>query len=153
MKRLAVLMILIAGLGSSALAGQPPITPETLVGQIYAEDGAVIESAKLPRYYSRDLAPALARDQRSEGVGAIGFDWLWSAQDMEITDLSFVEVATGPGGAVVEARFGNFGQPTVVIWELCRRPDGQYRVVDVRGGGDETWSLRALLDLPETPKC
>lgn len=138
--------------GALATAKEPWVPSETFVERIYREGGAVIPPARLAAYYSADLAPALARDQAADGVGAIGFDWLWSAQDMEITGLSFVETAGGPDGALVEARFDNFGQPTVVNWELCRRPDGQWRVVDVRAG-DGSWSLRSLLELPQTPKC
>lgn len=125
-------------------------TPGGVVELLYKEDGAVIAPAKLPRYYSRDMAAALKKDQDEE-IGAIGFDWLYGAQDFDIEGLTFEGVADGPDGSLIEARFTNFGKPAAVRWELCRRPNGDWRVVNVASEG---WDLRKLLSLPaETTTC
>ena len=120
-----------------------------MVSQVYAEGQSFLPAEKLPRYYSRDLAAALARSQDSE-EGGVGFDWLYDAQDAEITDLTFEAIADGPDGSLLEARFKNFGEAQTVRWELCRRTNGDWRVVNVIGA---EWTLRGLVDLPETPDC
>ena len=123
-------------------------SPEAVLQRIYAEERAVVAPAKLPGYYSRDLAAALRKDQESEEVGAVGFDWLYDAQDAEITGLTFEAIADGPDGSLIEARFRNFDEPKTVRWTLCRRANGDWRVSDV---ATDAWSLRRLLSLPPEP--
>lgn len=124
-------------------------TPEALVQAIYEEGQSVLPKEKLSLYYSRDLAAALARSQDSD-EGGVGFDWLYDAQDAEMTGLALEPIADGPDGSLIEATFNNFGEEKVVRWELCRRSNGDWRVVDVTS---TQWSLRELLDLPETYNC
>jgi hypothetical protein len=146
----SVCIAVLALVAAATPAGSPAWaveTPEAVLAGIYAEEGAVIDPAKLPAYYSRDLAPALRKDQDEE-IGAIGFDWLYGAQDFDIKGLAFEEIAGGPEGSLIEARFTNFGRPAVIQWTLCRRPNGDWRVTEVSNGD---WSLRALLDLPPNP--
>ncbi|HYE45184.1 MAG TPA: hypothetical protein VEA44_05360 [Caulobacter sp.] len=135
--------LLLAPLAAAAQA------PDEVVEAVYSEGQSFIPKEKLPSYYSRDLAAALARSQDSED-GGVGFDWLYDAQDAEITDLTFESIADGPDGSLIEARFKNFGEEKAVRWELCRRPNGEWRVVNVTGGD---WTLRDLLELPETHDC
>ncbi len=135
-----------------ALLASTPVwaveTPEALVARVYAEEGGVIAPAKLRRYYSRDLAAALKKDQNADGVGAIGFDWLYGAQDFDISELTFESRPYGPDLSFIEARFLNFGKPVVVQWTLCRHPNGDWRVRDVMGEG---WDLRYLLEISLLP--
>ena len=130
-------------------AGAYAQTPEAVVRDVYAEGQSFLPKDKLPRYYSRDLASALARSQDSE-EGGVGFDWLYDAQDAEVTDLTFEAIADGPEGSLIEARFRNFGEEKTVRWELCRRNNGDWRVVNVLGA---EWRLRDLLGLPDSNDC
>ena len=142
-------LLLAAALALLASApGWAAESPEAVLKRIYAEEGAVVAPARLPDYYSRDLAAALRKDQDSDEVGAVGFDWLYDAQDAEITDLTFEAIADGPDGSLIEARFRNFDEPKAVRWTLCRRPNGDWRVSDV---ATDAWSLRQLLSLPPEP--
>ena len=58
-----------------------------------------------------------------------------------------VETASGPAGARVEVSFRNLGERRTVAWDLCRRPDGAWRILNASNREDR-WSLRDLLDLP-----
>lgn len=146
MRLLPILIAALALLTPGFAAAQ---TPEAVVQAIYEEGQSFLPKDRLPLYYSRDLAAALARSQDSE-EGGVDFDWLYDAQDAEMTGLALEAIADGPEGSLIEATFNNFGEEKAVRWELCRRSNGDWRVVDVTTA---EWSLRALLDLPETHDC
>lgn len=131
------------------LCASPPaaawVSPDAFVAGVYRQERGGSDAA---RVYAREVAAALAtaKDQPD-------FDWRFDAQDAEITDLSFVETAGGPDGSLIEARFRNFGEEVVLDWTLCRRDNGDWRVVDVTSHANG-WSLRALLKLPpEATDC
>lgn len=124
-------------------------TPEALVESVYNEGQAVIDPAKLPRYYAVDMAAALAEDQRAEDAG-VGFDWLYGAQDAEIEGLTFKQEAVPPDRAQVQVNFTNFGQPVEIYWLLCKRPNGDWRIDNVM---TMEWSLREMLGLGPDGEC
>jgi len=141
--------LLAAALSLAAPAAVAAEIPGDVVARIYREEGAVIAPAKLPGYYSRDLAKALRKDQAAEGVGAIGFDWRYDSQDPRIENgQTTEEVAGGPHGSLIEVKFIDGGAPRTVNWLLCRRPNGDWRVSNVYTAA---WNLRAQLDLPPEP--
>lgn len=140
-------LLLAAALSLVASAAFAAETPDAVLKRIYAEEGAVIAPARLPGYYAKDIAAALAKDQDGE-LGAIDFDWLYGAQDFDIKGLTFEAIADGPDGSVIEARFTNFGQPAAIQWTLCRRSNGDWRVANV---SNPDWDLRKLLSLPSEP--
>lgn len=135
----------LALLATSAIAQ----TPLDLVQQVYKEEQAVIDPAKLPRYYAADMAAALAEDQKDDDAG-VGFDWLYGAQDAEITELAFKEEAVPPDRSQVQVTFKNFGQPAEIYWLLCRRPNGDWRIDNVM---TMEWSLREMLGLGPDGDC
>jgi hypothetical protein len=151
MKPLALLMFALSLLVAPATAIAAAETPTGLVEALYARDGAfAVEDEDLPEFYSADLSAAIAADRKDE-VGAIDFDWLYAAQDMDLGPMTFTELSRSADSAVVEARFTNFGKLTLINWSLCRRESGDWRVADVRYL--DVWTLRCLLQLPQTPNC
>ncbi len=51
--------------------------------------------------------------------------------------------------ALVVAVFKNFGKANSVDWTLCRRSNGDWRIVDAGSNtGREEWDLRRMLNLP-----
>lgn len=129
----------------SAEALEAAISPEGLVRTLYEMDSIPVEPAMIRRYFTEEFVVGLTPP--SGEIGPVDFDYRYSAQDTEILHLIIEEVAAGPNGSRIEARFDNFGQPKVVAYDLCRRPAGGWRITNVSSDGDG-WSLREILDLP-----
>lgn len=142
-------LLLAAALSLAASAAVAAEVPGDVVARIYWEKSAVIAPARLPGYYSRDVAEALHKNQNPEGVGAIGFDWRYDSQDPKIENgQTTEELAGGPNGSLIEVKFIDHGTPKTVNWVLCRRSNGDWRVNNVYTAA---WDLRALLGLPPEP--
>ena len=145
--RRAVMALALAGL----LAAGPALArePVELIKAIYSKPNLTFEPARSAAYYARDLEVALKQDSSNPGeVGAVDFDFRYGAQDAEITGLQFVPDIDGDQARVV-AVFKNFGKANSVDWTLCRRSNGDWRIVDAGSNtGREEWDLRRMLNLP-----
>lgn len=146
---------LVAGCGqpapeSSAEAPAPAVaeetaTPVALIHALYADDVNPLDAATVRRFFTDEFAAGLPAPDGE--AGGINYDYRYMAQDTEITSFLVEEVASGPEGARVEARFENFGEPMTIAWDLCRRADGQWRITNASNQAQD-WSLRDSLELP-----
>ena len=136
---------------SSSVAEAPatPIPAPTdslaLVRTLYDQETIPSDEPNITAFFSRDLSLALMTDASSPETQAVSADYRYGAQDIEIADLTFEPYADGPDGSVIRAHFRNFGKPTTVSYELCRRPSGEWRIKDVSG---PSGTLRSALKLP-----
>jgi hypothetical protein len=125
--------------------------PKDLIHALYARRLLPMGRTQINRFLARDLAAAYGKDGANpDEVGAIDFDWRYSAQDMEITALTLTEAKDAKGATVV-AHFKNFGKPGVVTYRLCIARKG-WRIAVARGGdAADAWDLREMLKLPAAP--
>lgn len=146
-----VLILAAAALLPACAAVTPP---EQVVRDLYAEDNALAPAAGFDAYFARDLAAALNANAGAPGdVGTPDFDYRFSAQDVSIDRLRFHEGRTNSGMSRVVARFDNIGEPEQVVWNLCERADGEWRIADAGSDGDTPWTLRNLLAQPASITC
>lgn len=147
MAKLSRVLAVNAALASVAHAAVPPLSgAAALVRAQYAPD-ADSSPDMAAKLYTPQVAAALARTLANGGD--IGFDPRYGDSDWKVQGLS-VSAAAAPGGALVTARFQNFGKPTEVDWRLVAAPDG-WRVSDIAfpdQNGLPAWDLRQLLSLP-----
>lgn len=123
--------LLLAFAGSAA--AQPYKTPEALLTAFYQSyldndldvDQVPFRSAALEALYEADEAAAEPGEQ-----GAISFDPYIVGQDWELSDLEIGEPAISDNSAEVEVSFRNFGQETLLTYELVRE-DGGWLIDDV----------------------
>lgn len=127
------------------VVAQSEATPVALIHALYAEPHIPVEAGTVRRYFTEEFVPGLTPPD--DGPGPVGFDYRFSAQDADITSLEVVETAAGPEGSRVEVRFRNFGESRTVAWDLCRRPNGAWRILNA-SNREDSWSLRDLLELP-----
>lgn len=126
-------------------------TPVDLVETLYAEPAIPAEPAAIRRFFVEEMVPGMT--QPEDDVGLIDFDYRIGGQDGEARNLRVEEVAGGPNGGVVVARFDNY-EAQEVTWTVCRQPDGRLRIVEVSSNRGEGWSIRQVLGLPPRgPGC
>lgn len=122
--------------------------PKNLVGAFYAEPNLALAPSRSSAYLARDLDAALKADSANVGRVAVGFDYRYGAQDLDVSGLDLLQEIDNDQ-AKVTAVFKNFGHPQSVNWTLCRRPDGGWRIADADSNtGRAAWGLRAMLGLP-----
>ena len=104
-------------------AATPAVPAESVVKELYAaKESPFFQStdrALVDRYFEPALAEMIWKDAQGGEVGAVGFDPLYDAQDMEIKNLV---IARAQDGQVV-VTFENFSKPQRIV----------YSVVDVAG--------------------
>lgn len=130
---------------SAAAVADETASPVALIHALYADDVNPLAPDTARRFFTDEFAAGLPAPEGEAGV--INYDYRYLAQDTEITGFLIEEVASGPEGARVEARFENFGEPTTIAWDLCRRADGQWRITNA-SNQEQNWSLRDSLELP-----
>jgi hypothetical protein len=142
-----------AGLALAACSAPAPDDsgPVELVQALYGEEQLWLEGRDSLAYFTPDLSDALIEDGSDpELVGAVNFDYRFGSQDGAITGLRFESLNRAPG--LVAASFEHEGDPRTVIWTLCQRDDGAWRIADAaREDSDDPWSLRTLLNLQVAP--
>ncbi len=113
--------------------------PEALVRRLYAQGADA--TAALPAVFTPDVAAAQA------AAGLRGRrDWRYPGDDRpDFADLTFTGELHSDRTAGVRVQWGSWPRSRDVSYDLCRRPDGRWRVADVRQSGD---SLRRTRSLP-----
>lgn len=165
--RLGILLVAVGltAMGMPAVAQDPrPTTahnqggvsdPRSFVGQIYAryqaapgvppEDPVHSYSDRLRRLFD-DYNAWQASHQ--DLVGSVAFDWWTNSQDWGEIRLSELRVEQdGPDRQTVVAPFVNYGVENVNRFRFVRQGDRWFLddVVNGSGGGDNGWTLSALL--------
>ena len=128
------------------------LTPEGLVQALYMEPRIPTAAPHVRLYFSEPLVDGLS------GEEGIGFDYRLDAQDGAVADLEVEELAAGPDGSSVVARFNRAGRPGSMAYDLCRRDSGEWRIINVRSVQND-WNLRDLTgadageDASSQPAC
>jgi hypothetical protein len=128
---------------SSTVAPTPVATPhpaETLVQELYREHDAqrspffqTDSKDRLDRYFEASLADLIWKDAlEAQGeVGALGFDPLYDAQDVEPKNLT-VHPAQADGASVrVPVSFDNHGETRQLTYVLAQTA-GSWKISDIR---------------------
>ena len=113
------------------------MTPEGLVQALYMEPAIPTAAPHVRLYFAEPLVEGLSGDE------GLGFDYRLDAQDGVMTDLVVEELAAGPEGSSVVARFNRAGRPVSMAYDLCRRSNGEWRITNVRSVQND-WNLRDL---------
>ena len=128
------------------------LTPEGLVQALYMEPQIPTAAPHVRLYFSEPLVQGLS------GEEGIGFDYRLDAQDGAVADLVVEQLAAGPEGSAVVARFNRGGRPVAMAYDLCRRQNGEWRITNVRSVQND-WNLRDLTgadageDASSQPTC
>lgn len=128
------------------------MTPEDLVQALYMEPQIPTAAPHVRLYFAEALVDGLS------GEEGIGFDYRLDAQDGAIDELVVEELAAGPDGSSVVARFDRAGRPVSMAYDLCRRENGEWRIINVRSVQND-WNLRDLTgadageDASSQPAC
>lgn len=128
------------------------MTPEGLVQALYIEPQIPTAAPHVRLYFAEPLVAGLS------GEDGVAFDYRLDAQDGAISDLEVEELAAGPDGSSVVARFNRAGRPVSMAYDLCRRETGEWRITNVRSVQND-WNLRDLTgadageDASSQPAC
>ena len=121
---------------AAALAPEA-LTPEGLVQALYMEPAIPTAAPHVRLYFTEPLVEGLS------GEDGVAFDYRLDAQDGAVTGLVVEEVASGPDGSAVVARFERGGRAVSMAYDLCRRENGEWRITNVRSVQND-WNLRDL---------
>lgn len=132
---------------------RPPAVaaPEALVADLYEqhrlERGPFFQTtdrALVEKYFEQQTADLIWNDATGagEGVGAIGFDPLYYAQDLDIKDLRIEPANMSGTSASVVVHFENMGEKNTITYIMARSEAG-WRIRDIAYGDGA--SLLAIL--------
>jgi len=128
----------------AARADDDPVTVVRELYRVHAEREKTKQLAWQPphgdRFFTRNLAQFIARAHARNGID---FDFIYDAQDFQISDLA-VELGGTRGGASVQVSFKNFGKPQRLTYGLVRER-GAWRVAEIVKTGPDGWVLTKLL--------
>jgi hypothetical protein len=120
---------------------------EKLVRDLNAREAVPVGGADYDAFFAQDISAAMKADGSPDEVGAIGFDYRWNAQDFDITEVSYQAEPVNTNRAMVKVGFRNFGEARQTYYDLCKRPDSSWRILDVRSNDKPDGSVRAMLKL------
>lgn len=132
----------------SPSAARPATSPDAVVSDLYkqhdAERGPFFQTkdrARVDKYFDKVLADLIWKDAvESKGeAGALDFDPLYNAQDMEIKKLSVRTVGQEGGEAEVAATFENFGEKQRIVYRLVA-VGADWKIAEIDYGGGTTLS-------------
>jgi hypothetical protein len=148
--RHAAVALVLASIFAAAPALAQTDQPEDVVRALYTEPSTAMDADHAQSYFSVDLAGAM----RVRKIAPASFDYRYGAEDMQISGLQLVADIDHDQARVV-AVFKNYGRANSVDWTLCRRPDGDWRIVDASSNtGPQAWDLRQLMALPaQNARC
>ncbi len=123
--------------------------PQQVVQALYSEQNLTFAPSHSAAYFARDLDTALKIDAGNpQQVGAVDFDYRYGAQENDVSGLELLPEIDNDQARVV-AVFKNFGKANSVEWTLCRRANGDWRILNAGSNtGSEAWDLRRMLKLP-----
>ena len=160
-RHIVLVCLALCGLPDASWATSKNGSPHDVVAAIYARE--TIEEAKpsrggtaftassvRTRYFSARFNRLLAwgdrQAEREQGVGPLEFDPVISGQDGKLTKIEIKLDSETPDSAVVSAHFLNFGEPTVVTYDLVRE-NGGWAVDDIKGRIEkDNWSVRDMIE-------
>lgn len=145
MKHYLILALILVTLAGQQLTAETPgsvaqPSPEGLVSDLYklnAKKQSPFSQTKdrrlVTRYFADPLAQLIWNDAvTSKGeVGAIDFDPLYDAQDLDIKGFSLRTTKSGPNSAEVVASFENIGRKTKITFLLVLTKAG-WSISDIK---------------------
>ncbi len=122
--------------GGGEVIGDPP---EKLVAELYkahdAQKGPFFQKdrARIDKYFTKQLGDLVYRDATApeDGIGAIGSDPLYDAQDVEIKNFAVGNGVVDGAKATVNVTFSNFGEKKTVVFSLVDTA-GAWRISDIK---------------------
>lgn len=122
--------------GGGEVVGDPP---EKLVAELYkahdAQKGPFFQKdrARIDKYFTKQLGDLVYRDatRPEDGVGAIGADPLYDAQDVEIKNFAAGKGVVESGRSTVNVTFTNFGEKKTILFSLVD-VSGSWRISDIK---------------------
>lgn len=120
---------------------------EMLVRELNSREAAPGTAVENQTYFAADIAAALTTDSSRDEVGNVDFDYRWNAQDVEITDVAYQALPVNTDRALITVTFKNFGEAGQTFYDLCKRPDASWKILDVRSNEKPDGSVRAMLKL------
>jgi hypothetical protein len=138
--KLILALFLLVGTKQLSSAETPTIpqsSPESLVSDLYKEKRKPFFQTKdrnlVNKYFAERLAQLIWKDAvSSKGeVGALDFDPLYDAQDVDLKRLSLRKSKSGKDAAEVIASFGNAGSKTEITYSLVLTKMG-WRISDIK---------------------
>lgn len=147
-----LLMVVFAGVSSSnagfaresrAITDRSlDMTAEELIADLYEQhddgEGPFFQTedrARLDKYFVRSIADVIWKDaEEAEGeAGALDFDPLYNAQDIEITDLAIGKAVAMGNKSKVTVTFKNFDEAREINFELMKEK-GVWKIADINYG-------------------
>ncbi len=130
-------------------------TPDSVVKSLYAAHDAgkspffqTKNRALLDKFFVKDLADMIWKDavdsEKEQGVGAIGADPLYDAQDTQITNfvVGKPQDAGGENNSFVRVTFKNYGKAFWIDYELVREAGKDWKISGISySTGDDLASI------------
>ena len=130
----------VASLGVLAGTGQAQTKgdlPDSVVKDLYVEWAAT--DIDPDKYFVKDVAEALKPKP-------IDFDYRFDTKSTDVGGVDFTREAVADASGRVRADFMVGKKKSKVVYVVCKREDGAWRVKDAASPGK--WTLRELLKLP-----
>ena len=158
MRRAIILagLLLAACAQEEAKAPPPPAapveTPEALVRRLYGLEHPPATVADVQGIFTADFTPGMAP---ATGASPVDWDYRFDERTAHPTDVAFTASPRSPVTTRVRVTFRNHGVEDAMIYDVCKRADGQWRIRDIidpdQGGG----SLRSTyhIDIARPGVC
>lgn len=122
------------------VASGPAATPESLVRALYALPKPPDDKAGVEAFFTPEFVPGMA-----PGPGrppAVAWDYRSDAVGDPPTDLAYAVKTSSAVGAKVTVTFNVRGKPDSMVYDLCKRSDGEWRIRNVIDPDDRAGSMR-----------
>ena len=136
------------GAQPSPAAARPAVAPESVVGDLYKQHDAerspffqAEDRALVDKYFEKGLADLIWKDavEAEGGVGALGADPLYDAQDSEIKKFAVGKAGQSGDKAEVAVTFENFGKKQRIAYRLVA-VGADWKIADIDYGNGTTLS-------------
>jgi len=139
---MVVRVVFACAAGAALLAGgaqaQPaPSKADGVVKDLYVEWTA--RDIQPDKYFVKDIAEALKPD-------AVDFDYRFDTKSTDVGGVDFTTEQAADAAGRIRADFMVGKKKSKVLYTVCKREDGTWRVKDASVPGK--WTLRSLLKLP-----
>lgn len=157
-------LVLLAGLALAGCSGSsdeakapaapaPPVeAPEHIVQRLYEMPHPPSTAADVESIYTADFVPGFAP---ATGHSPIDWDYRFDERTAQPTDFTYTVRPRSRITTRVTAHFMSHGTADSMVYELCKRADGQWRVRDIidPDGGGSTLRPFLHLDLVRGASC